>query len=205
MKKINYPTRPRPFNYGYIEMHDWEYRKALRQCRRNKKRYGVAFDNSEAYQLPNAVCVFMLTHNYPINKAYLYFKAKGVYKEELFALHPDFPKDIAAENWIDEYTKVEERAKEDIVKQMAELDNAHKQELIQFILPRLQFISEIESIHIDDIEEDDKENWLNTIKVMLEELKDGNLNLFLENMWSLYCNDRNQMDEIDKYYLSLLN
>lgn len=203
MKKNNYPTRPRPFNYGYIEMHDWEYRKALRQCRRNKKRYGAAFDNSEAYQLPNAVCVFMLTHNYPINKAYLYFKAKGVYKEELFALHPDFPKDIAAENWIDEYTKVEERAKEDIVKQMAELDNAHKQELIQFILPRLQFISEIESIYVDDIEDDNQENWLNTIKVMLEELKDGNLNLFLENMWSLYCNDRNQMDEIDKYYLSL--
>ena len=203
MKKINYPTRPRPFNYGYIEKHDWEYRKALRQCRRNKKRYGVAFDNSEAYQLPNAVCVFMLTHNYPINKAYLYFKAKGVYKEELFVLHPDFPKDIAAENWIDEYTKVEERAKEEIVKQMAELDNAHKQELIQFILPRLQFISEIQSIYVDDIEDDNQENWLNTIKVMHEELKDGNLNLFLENMWSLYCNDRNQMDEIDKYYLSL--
>ena len=51
MYKINHPTRLRPFNYGYVLKHDWEYRKALRQCRKNKKQYGVAFDNSEAYQM----------------------------------------------------------------------------------------------------------------------------------------------------------
>ena len=112
MYKINHPTRLRPFNYGYINKHDWEYRNALRQCRRNKKQYGVAFDNSEAYQLANAICLFMLTHNYPISKPYLYFKAQGVYKEQLFVLHPQFPKDFGGDNWVDEYEKVDVVAKE---------------------------------------------------------------------------------------------
>ena len=205
MKKINYPTRKRPFNYGYIEKHDWEYRKALRQCRRNKKRYGAAFDNSEAYQLASAICVFMLTHNYPINKAYLYFKAKGVYKNALYEMHPNFPKDIGAENWFDEYFKVEEAAHETICKQMAELDNAHKQELIQFAIPRLQFVFDIKSLYIDIEGEENVDSWLKKTKAIYEQLREGDMTLLIENLWSLYCEDWDTIDDEIKEYYGLVN
>ena len=203
MKKINYPTRKRPFNYGYIEKHDWEYRKALRQCRRNKKRYGAAFDNSEAYQLASAICVFMLTHNYPINKAYLYFKGKGVYKNALYEMHPNFPEDIGAENWFDEYFKVEEAAHETICKQMAELDNAHKQELIQFAIPRLQFVFDIKSLYIDIEGEENVDSWLKKTKAIYEQLREGDMTLLIENLWSLYCEDWDTIDdEMKEYYFT---
>ena len=204
MKKINHPTRLRPFNYGYINKHDWEYRNALRQCRRNKKQYGAAFDNCEAYQLANAICLFMLTHNYPVSKPYLYFKAQGVYKEELFVLHPHFPKDFGGENWVDEYEKVDAVAKEVICNDIAALDAEHKNELLQFILPRLQFIVDKESLCPDDCGGPNHGKWLDMIKAMNTELKDGNMNLFLKNMWLLYSCDWSLLDEEDlEYYCSI--
>ena len=51
MKKNYHKTRPRPLNYGWIMKHGWNYRKALRQCRMNKKRYGAAFDETEVKEL----------------------------------------------------------------------------------------------------------------------------------------------------------
>ena len=38
-------------NYGCVERNSREYRKALRQCRKNKKRFGVAFDDSETWNM----------------------------------------------------------------------------------------------------------------------------------------------------------
>ena len=39
------------FNWGCIRKHEKGYRKALRQCKKNKKRFGVGFDNSETWNL----------------------------------------------------------------------------------------------------------------------------------------------------------
>lgn len=118
-------------------------------------------------------------------------------------MHPNFPKDIGAENWFDEYIKVEKAAHEAICKQMAELDNAHKQELIQFAIPRLQFIFDIKSLYIDIEGEEDVNSWLEKTKVIYEQLREGDITLLIENLWSLYCEDWDTIDdEIKEYYFT---
>ena len=39
----------RLLNYGLIEKKSKGYRKALRQCKKNKRLYGASFDNSETW------------------------------------------------------------------------------------------------------------------------------------------------------------
>ena len=70
MKKNYHKTRPRPLNYGWVMKHDWNYRKALRQCRVNKKRYGAAFDETEVKELFRSMCIFMEKNAFPIDKVY---------------------------------------------------------------------------------------------------------------------------------------
>ena len=41
----------RILNYGLIEKKSKGYRKALRQCKKNKRLYGASFDNSETWYL----------------------------------------------------------------------------------------------------------------------------------------------------------
>ena len=41
----------RLLNYGLIEKKSKSYRKALRQCKKNKRLYGAGFDNSETWYL----------------------------------------------------------------------------------------------------------------------------------------------------------
>ncbi len=41
----------RLLNYGLIEKKSKGYRKALRQCKKNKRLYGASFDNSETWYL----------------------------------------------------------------------------------------------------------------------------------------------------------
>ena len=41
----------RLLNYGLIEKKSKGYRKALRQCKKNKRLYGAGFDNSETWYL----------------------------------------------------------------------------------------------------------------------------------------------------------
>ena len=43
--EINVEIMKLCLNYGYVERNSREYRKALRQCRKNKKRFGVAFNS----------------------------------------------------------------------------------------------------------------------------------------------------------------
>ena len=95
-------------------------------------------------------------------------------------------------------------AKEVICNDIAALDAEHKNELLQFILPRLQFIVDKESLCPDDCGGPNHGQWLNMIKAMNEELKDGNMNLFLKNMWLLYSCDWSLLDEEDlEYYCSV--
>lgn len=44
-------------NYGCVERNSRAYRKALRQCRKNKKRFGVAFDDSETWNIELVDCI----------------------------------------------------------------------------------------------------------------------------------------------------
>ena len=87
MKKNNHKTRPRPFNYGWVMKHDWNYRKALRQCRNNRKRYGGAFDETEVKDLFSSMCTFMQKNAFPIDKVLLCF-AKGIFNEEVYNRYP---------------------------------------------------------------------------------------------------------------------
>ena len=41
----------RLLNYGLIEKKSKGYRRALRQCKKNKRLYGASFDNSETWYL----------------------------------------------------------------------------------------------------------------------------------------------------------
>jgi hypothetical protein len=66
------------------------------------------------------------------------------------------------------------------------------------------FIVDKESLCPDDCGGPNHGKWLDMIKAMNTELKDGNMNLFLKNMWLLYSCDWSLLDEEDlEYYCSV--
>ena len=201
MKKINYPTRLRPFNYGYVLKHHAEYRNALRQCKKNLRRYGTGFADNEAQVLSLSICQFMLAHNYPVNKIYLNFRGYCRNYKKIFELHPELLTAWQTDGYYDQCENVIEIAEQTISQEVAQLDEVRKQELINFVLPRLQFAIEAEELCPEDCGGDNHGDWLQMLKDIHQELQEGNMDLFVKNMWALYCVDWTKVedDEWDFY------
>ena len=140
-------------NYGCVERNSREYRKALRECRKNKKRYGVAFDDSETWNLDMVVlqwCYDNHVYTHPIIK-------KCCFSNRLI------------EDWIEEYYETdlseykcgsEEHMKlyytiyrniiEDI---FYEIRTKFRYQFCEFILPRLKRFKEISLAYPVDLGE----------------------------------------------------
>ena len=204
MKNNYHNTRPKPFNYGWITKHHCGYRNALRQCKKNLKRYGAGFDDTEAHVLSLSLCQYMLAHNYPIHKVYLTYKCSCFLYKKIYQLHPELLSACQTDDWYEEIEKVNHIAERTISQQIVQLEEPLKKELIAFILPRLQFAIDVEELCPEECGGDNHGDWLQMLKDIHQELQEGNMDLFVKNMWALYCVDWTKVEDDEwEYYCSV--
>ena len=181
MKKSYHKTRPRPLNYGWVMKHDWNYRRALRQCRKNRKRYGAAFDETEVKELFSSMCTFMQKNAFPIDKVLLYF-AKGIFNKEVCKRYPKLKELFMGEETIEVIYEIDSVFN----KQIIELDELYKQKLIAFLLPRLECFANTCMIYPEDWVEEKPEDLDIIVPQMIAELKSNKLDTVLKHRRKLY-------------------
>lgn len=164
-----------------------------------QKKYAANFDNTEALYMPNAIGRFMLAQNFPIDKPYLQFMGNGIFGELFQEI--DFRN---TEDTYDELNKFEESIQKKVSKQLTELENEQKQKLFKFVIPRLECLIDLESMCPDDCGGPNRGRWFNMLKLMLEELRGSNMNLFAKNVWLLYGCDWLSLDEFEKMFYPIV-
>ena len=170
MKNNYHNTRPRPLNYGSAVRRKWQYRQALRQCRKNKKRYGVAFDETEVTELAVAMCTFMQSNSFPIDKILLYH-GRYIINKHIREAYPVL--DIPCIN--EDVAEVLDKLEADLCKQVCELPTRYKQKLVDFLLPRVQCFADTCTYYPDFLEQEKPENLEIIVAQMIEELKNNKL------------------------------
>ena len=155
-------------NYGCVERNSRGYRKALRQCRKNKKRFGVAFDDSETWNIELVVlrwCCDNHVHTHPIVK-------KCRFSGRLI------------EDWIEEYYETDlseyERGSEEYMKLyytiyrniiediFYEIQTKFRDQFCEFILPRLKRFKEFSLTYLVDLGID---GWDKYIQEVIDEIE----------------------------------
>ena len=155
-------------NYGCREKNTREYRKALRQCRKNKKRYGVAFDDSETWNMNMVVlqwCYDNHVHTHPIIKRCRFSDVliedylKEYYEEDLSEFKDDFQ----------EYNRVFNIVLENTLEEIFyEIRTKFRYQFCDFILPRLKRFKEIRLTYPQDFT---FEGWTQYIQEAIDEIE----------------------------------
>lgn len=154
--------------YGYREKGTKEIRKAYRQCRKNFKRFGVAFDDSETWNLDEVFMKFCWDNN--IGRT-------------------DFMKwYISNKRWYTDYEKYDEELKNtldgiNLGFTGLYVDFRKHMKLCNFLVPRLVRFKEITMGYPCDMTADE---WDKYIESTIEEVKQGCLYKFCErfnNFW----------------------
>ena len=154
--------------YGYREFGTKEIRKAYRQCRKNFKRFGVAFDDSETWNLDETFMKFCWDNN--IGRT-------------------DFMKwYISDKRWYTDYEKYDEELKNtldgiNLGFTGLYVDFRKHMKLCNFLVPRLVRFKEITIGYPCDMT---SEEWDKYIESTIEEVKQGCLDKFCErfnNFW----------------------
>lgn len=174
-------TRPRPLNYGWVMKHDWEYRKALRQCRRNLKRYGAAFDETEVKNLFGSMCTFMQRNAFPIDKVLLCF-AKGEFNKDVCNRYPKLKELFSGEETVEVIDEIDA----EFNKQIMELDDSYKQKLIDYLLPRIECFTDTCMVYPEFWESEKPEDLDIIVPQMIEELKANKLDTVLKHRRILF-------------------
>ena len=171
----NHVNRKR-FNYGCIDRHHRGYRKALRQCKRNLQRYGVGFDDSETWNLDCAILHFLLDKHFPL--PHMDFIHCYLYESSLLYLDKYYP-DV---DYLDCETgnSIIDSIHADILEQMRQYSYEQKQQLFDFVIPRLDRMKNITIAYPGIDEGATFEGWIETLERMIEELKVQKMDLFLK-------------------------
>ena len=120
------------FNWGCIQKGVKGYRKALRQCKKNKKRFGVGFDNTETWSLDWTFLIYLYNTRW-IREHDEFLKAYMFQKEDEY---------ICDKYNIPEYEyqnifEIEYKLISDIFTSINQLDDEKKKQLSDFLIPRL--------------------------------------------------------------------
>ena len=155
-------------NYGCREKNTREYRKALRECRKNKKRYGVAFDDSETWNLDMVVlqwCYDNHVHTHPIIKRCRFSEwliedyISEYYEEGLSEFKNDYQ----------EYSRVFNTIRENMYEDIFyEIRTKFRCQFCDFILPRLKRFKEISLTYPSDLGE---EAWNQYVQDAIDEIE----------------------------------
>lgn len=156
--------------YGCREFGTKEIRKAYRQCRKNKKRFGVAFDDSETWNLDQIFMKYCWDNN--------------IGRTEFMKWY------ISNKRWYTDYEKYDEELKntlDGIMKLGSHTiwgkSRKKYMELCNFLAPRLVRFKEITMGYPCDMT---PEEWDRYIESTIEEVKQGCLYKFCErfnNFW----------------------
>lgn len=155
-------------NYGCIERNSREYRKALRQCRKNKKRFRVAFDDSETWNIDLVVlhwCYDNHIHTHPIIKRSRFSDSlvedwiEKYYGEVLSKYKSDYQ----------EYHKIYNEILHNIYADIfSEIHTKSRDQFCKFILPRLKRFKEISLTFPTDL---GIEGWNQYIQETIDEIE----------------------------------
>lgn len=151
------------FNWGCFYKNKKGYRKALRQCKKNKKRFGVGFDDSETWELYWAFITYLYNTRWirehdKILKAYM-FSREEEYVCEKYNI-PEY-----------EYQNISEildNLVHEVFVSINQLDDEKKQRLSDFLIPRLIVFKENLHGYPADMAEGE---WDQYIDDTIEELK----------------------------------
>jgi hypothetical protein len=151
------------FNWGCIQKGVKGYRKALRQCKKNKKRFGVGFDNTETWSLDWTFLIYLYNTRW-IREHDEFLKAYMFQKEDEY---------ICDKYNIPEYEyqnifEIEYKLISDIFTRINQLDDEKKKQLCDFLIPRLIVFKENLHGYPGDMY---PEEWDKYIDDTIEELK----------------------------------
>lgn len=151
------------FNWGCIRKKEKGYRKALRQCKKNKKRFGVGFDNSETWNLDWTFLMYLYNTRWireydEFLKVYMFQRVD----EYICKKHniPEYDYQNIAE--------IQDKYIIDIFISVNQLDDEKKKQLSDFLIPRLIVFKENLHGYPGDMTED---SWNQYIDDTIEELK----------------------------------
>lgn len=154
--------------YGFREFGTKEIRKAYRQCRKNFKRFGVAFDDSETWNLDEVFMKYCWDNN--------------IGRTEFMKWY------ISNKRWYTDYEKYDEELKNtldgiNLGFTGLYVDFRKHMKLCNFLVPRLVRFKEITMGYPCDMTSD---AWDKYIESTIEEVKQGCLYKFCErfnNFW----------------------
>lgn len=151
------------FNWGCIRKGEKGYRKALRQCKKNKKRFGVGFDNSETWDLDWTFLMYLYNTRWIRNhdeflKAYMFQREEEYVCEKYNIQEYDFL-NIGG---------VLDKLVHEVFTSINQLDDEKKKQLSDFLIPRLIVFKENLHGYPGDISPED---WDKYIDDTIEELK----------------------------------
>lgn len=151
------------FNWGCIRKHEKGYRKALRQCKKNKKRFGVGFDNSETWNLDWTFLMYLYNTRW-------IREHDEFLKEYMFSREDDY---ICDKYNIPKYdyqniSEVLDKLIEKVFVSINQLDDEKKKKLSDFLIPRLIVFKENLHGYPGNMTED---SWNQYIDDTIEELK----------------------------------
>lgn len=145
--------------YSLVEKGTKEYREALRAIRRNYKRYGAKFDNTELYNLDSTIYKYVHNHKlceHPFLKECVsdnigfynkYWKHQGVTED-------DYRKNYRT------YWNEENKLREEVNFQISKLtDN----KFLEFLLPRLKAFKNKSNGYPIGISYDDYQKYLQSV------------------------------------------
>lgn len=158
-------------NYGLVKKNSKEYRNALRAIRKNYKKYGAKFDNTEVYALDSTLFKFIYKRGYS-KHPYLKWFINGTPIQYWNILPWDYSL---------EYINKEEELRKTI---LLEVLVHHKQKIVQFLLPRMKAYYDSNIGY--PVKFDTFVNWQKYIKETIEELEKGEIEKFINEMQNFW-------------------
>jgi hypothetical protein len=165
-------------NYGFIERGSKYHRKALRQCKRNKERYGVGFDDSETWNLDATFARYILSKNYNVDKSILHALSTVGLPDlvgNLYAVCPLSNRDTFNTHYDNILNK--------LLKDINNLSDINKIDISNFIYPRLLRFADITNGYPfgwNNITKHDE--WIDYVKITAEDIKNLDFKKFILNI-----------------------
>ena len=169
-------------NYGLINKKSRGYRKALRQCKKNKRLYGASFDNSETWYLDNVFYKYCKDHNFFKHKKLDDF-ADFNYEDKIIEEYEREDAD-ASFSVSDHWPLIEQRivSLTNEVNQgvLQNIDDKQREELCKFLVPRIKAFKVLTVAYPLDLT---WEEWEKYIQDTIDEMEQKHsLTLFLNRI-----------------------
>lgn len=166
--------------YSLIKTGTKDYNKALKSIRRNYKKYGVGFDNSEIWNVDITIYKYVLLHKLCEHPFLEICASDGLYTYNKYWEDQGITRDEYDENH-EMYCKKEDELRQEVNLQISHLTDKG---FLEFILPRLRAFKDGIKSYAADMTCEQYEEYLQSI---IDEIrKKGTCTLIYEHFNSLW-------------------